>query len=34
MEPYMMLDKIAVNRPVAPFRWPWSRDQYEGQPPR
>lgn len=23
-EPYMMLDKIAVNRPSKPFPWPWS----------
>lgn len=23
VEPYMMLDQIAVNRPAKPFRWPW-----------
>jgi hypothetical protein len=25
MEPYMMLDNIAVNRPVGSFRWPWEK---------
>lgn len=27
MEPYMMLDKIAVNRTASRFRWPWSRSR-------